>query len=295
MELGAIQLSAYSRLFSSAVVRELATKKKSGRFARLAAESGVLKQTRKVRVVADVFDAAFDVLKQVGLRDEYIYKAALTHRVLLGKHNLKTACMLTEFRAGECKADVSILNGTTTVFEIKSERDSLTRLERQIQNYKRVFASVVVIVGENHVSSVLRATSADVGVLSLSRRYQISTKREPIVCADRICPATVFDSLRIAEAKSILQSVGRTVPELPNTQMHAALRAMFATLDPEAVHDGMLETLKRSRSLLPLADLVEQLPRSLQPAALWVPMRKSDHDKLVAAVQTPLQQAMDWA
>lgn len=295
MELNSTQLSAYSRLFSSAVVRELATKRKSIRFARLAAESGVLKQARKACVVGDVFDAAFDVLKQEGLRDEYIYKAALTHRVLLGKHNLKTACMLTEFRAGECKADISILNGTSTVFEIKSERDSLTRLERQIKNYKRVFASVVVIVSESHVSSVLRATSKDVGVLSLSRRYQISTKREAIVSPGRICPATVFDSLRIAEAKSILKYLGRTVPELPNTQMHAALRSMFATLDPEAVHEGMLETLKKSRSLLPLAKLVEQLPRSLQPAALWVPMRKSDHDKLVAAVQTPLQHAMNWA
>jgi hypothetical protein len=255
----------------------------------------VLKHARKARVVADVFDAAFDVLKKGGLRDEYIYKAALTHRVLLGKHNLKTACMLTEFRAGECKADVSILNGTTTVFEIKSERDSLSRLEHQVANYKRVFASVVVIVGENHVGSVLRATSKDVGVLSLSRRYQISTEREPVVCAGRICPATVFDSLRMSEAKSILTDAGRAVPDLPNTQTHAALRSIFATLEPKAVHDGMLSTLKKSRSLLPLANLIEKLPRSLQPAALWVPMRKSDHDKLVAAVQTPLPQAMSWA
>src|SRR4029453_5364083 len=106
-----------------------------------------------------VFDAAFAVLKKGGLRDEYIYKAALTHRVLLGKHSLKTASMLTEFRAGDCKADISILNGTTTVFEIKSERDSLTRLARQIENYKRVFASVFVIGGENYVGAFRKATS----------------------------------------------------------------------------------------------------------------------------------------
>jgi len=295
LELSATQLSAYSRLFSSAVIRELATKKKSARFVRLIKESGVLNHVRGAGVVADVFDAAFNVLKKGGLRDEYIYKAALTHRVLLGKHNLKTACMLTEFRAGECKADVSILNGTTTVFEIKSERDSLTRLDCQIRNYKRVFASVVVIVGENHVASVLRATSKDIGVLSLSRRYQISTEREPIDCPHRICPGTVLESLRVTEAKAMLARLGHDIPDLPNTQMHAALRSAFERLDPEAVHSAMLATLKKSRSLLPLATLVDRLPRSLQPAALWVPMRKVDHDKLVAAVQTPLEQAMSWA
>ncbi len=295
VDLNTTQLSAYSRLFSSAVVRELASKKKSGRFIRLAKEAGVLDRARKAARVADVFDSAFDVLKKDGFRDEYIYKAALTHRVLLGKHNLSTASMLTEFRAGECKADISILNGTMTVFEIKSERDSLARLERQIRNYKRVFASVVVIVGESHVGAVLKATPSDVGVMRLSRRYQISIEREAVDRPDRICPLTVFESLRVAEAKEIASKLGCEIPSVPNTEMHLALRRLFEDLRPEDVHAGMLQTLKKSRSLLPLAALVDRLPRSLQPAALSVPLRKADHERLVAAVETPLRQAMGWA
>lgn len=295
VDLTATQLSAYSRLFSSAVVRELAGKKKSARFVRLARESGVLDGIKQSACVADVFDAAFTVLKQDGLRDEYIYKAALTHRILLGTHNLKTASMLTEFRAGECKADIAILNGTATVYEIKSERDSLARLDRQIQSYQRVFAKIFVIVGEGHVSGVLKATPSDVGILSLSRRYQISTVRDAVDRPDRICPLTVFESLRIAEAKDIAVRLGRVVPDLPNTEMHSALRAIFETFDPEDLHAAMLKTLKKSRSLLSLSSLVECLPRSLQPAALSMPLRKADHERLIAAVETPLRQAMGWA
>lgn len=295
MSPSASQLSAYSRLFSSAVLRELAKKRKSPLFTRLAKESGMLTRAQATGSVADAFDAAFAVLKKGGLRDEYVYKAALTHRVLLGKHNLSTASMLTEFRAGGCKADISILNGTTTVFEIKSERDSLARLERQIQNYKRVFASVVVIVGENHVGTVLKETSSDIGVMRLSKRYHISVEREAANRPDRICPMTVFDSLRIAEAKDILIQLGHEVPVLPNTEMHAALRRVFENLRPEDVHRAMLRTLKKSRSLLSLATLVDRLPSSLQPAALSVPLRKADHNRLVAAVETPFDQAMGWA
>ena len=295
VDLTATQLSAYSRLFSSAVVRELAGKKKSVRFCRLAQESGVLDRVKRSARVADVFDAAFDVLKQGGLRDAYIYKAALTHRVLLGTHNLKTASMLTEFRAGECKADIAILNGTVTVYEIKSERDSLARLANQIRNYQRVFAKIFVIVGESHVTSVIRATPSEVGVMSLSRRYQISTVREAVDCPDRISPLTVFESLRVAEAKDIVTRLGQAVPDVPNTEMHSALRSIFEGFEPRDVHDAMLQTLKKSRSLLSLSSLVESLPYSLQPAALTVPLRKADHQRLVAALETPLAQARGWA
>lgn len=295
VELTATQLSAYSRLFSSTVVRELASKKKSARFVRLAEESGVLGQMKRSACVADVFDAAFDVLKQDGLRDEYIYKAALTHRVLLGTHNLKTASMLTEFRAGDCKADIAILNGTATVYEIKSERDSLARLERQIQNYQRVFSKIFVIASESHVAAVLKSTPSDVGILSLSRRYQISTVREAVDCPDRISPLTVLESLRIAEAKDIAERLGYTVPDVPNTEMHSVLRSIFDGFDPVKLHAAMLQALKKSRSLLSLSSLVESLPRSLQPAALTVPLRKADHQRLVTAIETPLAQARGWA
>jgi hypothetical protein len=57
----------------------------------------------------------------------------------------------------------------------------------------------------------------------------------------------------------------------------------------------MVRVLKRTRNLLPLSALVDQLPLSLQTAALSVPLRKADHARLVAAVNSSLQDAMAWA
>ena|ERR1700761_6020925 len=288
------QLSALSRLFSSSVVRELATKGKSAVFAGLVREADALLDPFDYALVRDVFEAAFKRLRCAGSRDEYVYKAALTHRVLMGRHSLRTACMLSEFRAGACKADIAILNGTTTVYEIKSERDSLSRLERQVQNYRKVFASVVVIAGENHVDAVLSATPPDVGVMSLDRRDYISTRREAENRPGRICPLTVFEALRTDEAKEVLREIGVTVPAVPNTRLRTELRARFTTLRPEALHDAMLKTLKRTRAMQPLENLVGRLPHSLQAAALSVPLRKGDHDRLVTAVNTPMQQVWAW-
>src|SRR6267154_2290198 len=131
-ELTAEQLAAISRLFSSSVIREMARKGKSPLFARLASQSLLPSSLPERTPVQDFFEAAFSLLKREGYRHEYIYKAALVNKILLGKHSLQTASMLNEFRVGECKADLAILNGTATVYEVKSERDSLVRLRKQI-------------------------------------------------------------------------------------------------------------------------------------------------------------------
>lgn len=289
------QLSAMTRLFSSAVFRELGKRGCSPLFARLFALAGLTDRCSKRATVGDAFDAVFDVLKAAGRRDEYIYRSALTHNVLMGTHSLKTACMLTEFRAGACRADLVILNGTATAYEIKSERDSLTRLSNQMSNYRRVFAKVYVIAGEGHVVSVLDSVPHDVGVMVLGSRYRISTVREAENRPNRICPEAVFESLRSAEAAAILKRLKIAVPDVPNTQRHSAMRTIFSQLEPEDVHSAMVETLKRTRDLAPLRDLVDKLPRSLHAAALSTQVRRADHDRILDAVSTPLSAAMSWA
>lgn len=294
-DLASDQLAAISRLFSSAVVREMARKGRSPMFARLAKQSLLVDILPGVPRVHSLFDAAFSLLKRRGYRHEYIYKAALTHKILLGTHSLQTASMLNEFRVGECKADIAILNGTATVYEVKSERDSLSRLQRQVAAYAKVFARVYVIAAESHVAAVLETMPDEVGVLKLNDRHKISTLREATDEPERTSPAAIFDSIRTPEARMILQSRGIAIPTVPNTELHTVLRKLFVELDPRVAHQGMVEVLKRTRNLLPLSDLVAQLPASLQTAALSIPLRKVDHARLVSAVSTRLDDAMAWA
>jgi hypothetical protein len=244
--------------------------------------------------VCSLFEAAFSLLKREGYRHEYIYKAALTHKILLGKHSLHTASMLTEFRAGECKADLVILNGTATAYEVKSERDSLARLDRQIIAYAQVFAQVYVIAAENHINAVFSSVPEDIGILCLNNRNQISTLRDAADRPERTSPAAIFDSVRTEEARMILLSQGVSVPTVPNTVLNSVLRQLFIKLDARKAHEGMVHVLKKTRNLLPLSELVTQLPHSLQAAALSVPLRKADHTRLVAAVNTRLEDAMEW-
>jgi len=286
--------AAISRLFSSGVVRELARSGRSPLFARLVAQSQILRLMSLSDRVCTVFETAFSLLKREGYRHEYIYKSALTHKILLGRHSLQTASMINEFRVGDCKADVAILNGTATVYEVKSERDSLARLERQIAAYATVFAKVYVIAAESHIRGVVDTVPDYVGILCLNGRDQISTLRDAVDQPERTSPGAIFDSIRTEEARLILTSLGVSVPRVPNTELYAVLRDAFVKLDPIKAQEGMVSILKRTRNLLPLSALIDQLPRSLQTAALSIPLRRADHDRLVAAVNTHLETAMAW-
>jgi hypothetical protein len=289
------EVAAMARLFSAAVVRDLATKGQSKLLARLIPQTGLLGCVYPETTLREVFETAFGVMRRPSYRHEYVYKNALAQRVLLGTHSLKSATMLTEFRVGKCKADVVILNGTAVAYEIKSERDSLARLEQQLAAYLEVFELVNVLVGENHRAATLAAVPDEVGVLVLSGRFQLSTVRPARSNAERLVPIKIFECLQRHEAELVLQTCGRTVPSLPNTQMHRALRAEFVQLSSAEAHAAAVEVLKKTRSSVSCGDQLGTLPPSLATAILSMRMRQSDRVQLARTMDVALAAATEWA
>jgi hypothetical protein len=55
---------------------------------------------------------------------------------------------------GKCRADIAVVNGHLIGYEIKSNKDSLRRLEGQIKSYNAVFDKVSVIVGDRYIDSI---------------------------------------------------------------------------------------------------------------------------------------------
>lgn len=288
------QLAAAARLFSSTVVQQLARRGRSALFARLVAASRLATAVSPAAPIRDLFDLGFTALRR-SYRDEYVYRSAIAHNILFGVHSLKTSSMLSEFRVGACKADVVILNGTSTAYEIKSDRDKLDRLTRQLSAYLQVFAQVHVITAEKQVHSVAAQIPTDVGILVLKRRGTISTVRHAIENRARVLPTAVFDSLQRHESRRILERAGVAIPRVPNTQIHTVQRDLFSRLTPEQAHDGMVHVLKETRSHLAVADLIRSLPRSLQASAMTTNLRRRDHDRLLGVLQTPVREALSWA
>lgn len=293
--LDASQSSALARLFSARVVQELARRRQSPLFARLLNQTPLLETITPDTEVRGVFAAAFSLLRQRKNRHEYVYKSVIAEKILMGCHNLNTACMLTEFRVDGCKADVAIMNGRSTAYEIKSERDKLDRLPDQLAAYLRAFSCVNVVTGNNHLDAVLESVPGAVGVILLTDRHQLSTVRAAVEDRDRIDPSIVFDSLRVHEVRDVLRRNDVDVPTVPNTKERAVLRELFVNLAPRNIHDAMTLSLRESRGHESIATLMEFVPASLRAAVFSTQLRKQDYPNLLAALETPCQDAIAWA
>jgi len=55
---------------------------------------------------------------------------------------------------GRCRADIAVVNGNLVGYEIKSNYDSLRRLEEQIKSYSAVFDKVSIVIGDRYVNSI---------------------------------------------------------------------------------------------------------------------------------------------
>ncbi|MBQ3358868.1 MAG: sce7726 family protein [Microbacterium sp.] len=294
MNVSSAELASLSRMFSSAVLRELGRHGQSALLGRLLAQTAVPSTLSSGATLGDAFDRAFAMLSRVGNRDEYVYRTAITQKILLGHHSLRTASMLGEARVGMCKADVVMLNGTSTAYEIKSERDSLSRLHSQVTSYGTVFAAVNVVTSAKHVQQVCRQVPSDVGVLVLSRRFTLQTEREAVVDPNRTSSLAILDFVRADEAAAILRAFDIAMPQVPNTQLRSRLKDIFVELEPARVHDEMVRVLKEKRSQKAAAELMKSIPWSLRAAMLTLKMDRASEHKVRDATLLPVGAAFAW-
>ena len=77
------------------------------------------------------------------------------------------------------RADLVVANGKLAAFEIKSERDTLDRLEGQLSSYLRFFEQVTIVCAEKHVDGVKARVPEHVGITTVSHALKLTNVRLP--------------------------------------------------------------------------------------------------------------------
>jgi hypothetical protein len=275
-------LRRISQCFSAPVLSALA---RTGRSAPL---SGVLRDTPGALsgTLAQAFNSLFGALCR-SYRAEYVYKNLLATRLLLGRHSLRTATLMSEFRAGESKADIVIINGTSSVYEIKTEFDSTDRLAAQIASYRQLFDRIHVVTHPDLVDIIRRQVADDIGIITLNRRLTVTTVREPLPNRSHVDPEVIFSSLRQGEYCGIIEAEFGSVPDVPNARLYGECRALFGRLSPEQAHDSMVRALRARVSDRRSIEFVRSLPRSLKLIALTARFSQRERDRLLLQLRSP--------
>jgi hypothetical protein len=280
MEIDQKYLPALGRVFSPIVLDSLAQKGYSPYLSEVCKNSGLLERLDPATTLGEFLDWVYNLLFK-NYRNEYVYKNVIANKILLNKHSLNTSQMLTEFRVGRSKADVVLLNGATTVYEIKSQYDSFARLEKQIQAYFEIFDYINVITSPSQSKKLDSILPDKAGILVLTNRNTISTIREPKSNKENINQDILFDSLRKAEYIRIIKEYYGTAPDVPNTQIYRECKKLFCEIPPVYTHDLTIKILKGRNNSKRLKDFIDKAPSSITAYAMRICNEKDKMQKLL--------------
>lgn len=215
-------------------------------------------------------------------RNEYLYKNTIVNNILLGRHSIRTATMLNEFKVGSSIADVVVLNGTSTVYEIKTELDSPDKLQKQIEDYRKVFVKTFLVTHHSLANKYLELIKGkSTGLLALSDQFRLSVIKDATEDYSHLCIDTMMRCLRKEEYTSIVKEVHGDIPKVSNINFFRECLAIANNSDSSVIYDKMLKQLKR-RSLITSSFLEsEQVPKEIKHICLCINPSKQEYNRLI--------------
>ncbi|WP_181427528.1 sce7726 family protein [Listeria ivanovii] len=213
-------------------------------------------------------------------RNEYFYKNTMLNKLLLGRHSLNTTTALAEIPIKNSKADFILINGKAVVYEIKTDLDNFDRLFNQINDYYKAFNNVVVVSSENNyekVDNLLKDTK--VGILILSKRGTLSTRKSPIEDNSHLDHEAIFKVLRKQEFENIILNFYKKLPQVREFEYYANCLEWFSRIPIENVYRMSLSQLKKRNKLI-FSRNNDRVPYELKSLFYFSNFKEKDYDKL---------------
>jgi len=232
-------------------------------------------KSKKNQTIADIYDELYNVLLQK-YRCEYVYKNEIAKQLLKEKHPNNDAVLLSEVGVHDSKADILIINGTSSVYEIKSELDSLDRLYKQINSYRLVFDKIYTVSNYDKIKSVSKVLGKDIGIIALDNDGRLNEIRKAKSNLSNVSPAHIFNLLHKEEYTRIIQKHFGEVPNVQPVYFFSECKKMFCELNSEAAHKYMIQELKKRIKPSYRVEFSQSLPHSLQLLASTGKISKRD-------------------
>jgi len=147
--------------------------------------------------------------------------------------------------AGSVRVDVAVINGELSGYELKSDRDTLTRLPLQADIYSRVFDKMYLVVGERHAPKARRIIPRWWGVIVAKSRNGAVTLSEAREAKPNPSPEPFLVSQLMwkEEALAVLERHGLAKGWRSKTA-DAIHRHLSESLTAEQLSEAVRSTLK---------------------------------------------------
>ena len=254
-------LRQWSRLFSPPVFKKIVAKNDSTYFVdniepRLKNSS---KETSNLTLIKSFYKTL-----EKKYRCEYIYKNTLFNAILK-EHGLKSTLTLNEFKIGKSIADLVLLNGAAKVYEIKTELDSLDKLDKQISDYLKFADKIYIVTDDTHAAQLQTAYSdSSIGIVLLNQKNKLETIKEAESDTSNFDFDILFKVLRKQEYLDLTMSNFNYIPDVPNTKIFRCCYALLRDVDILEFQKQVVAKLKERTIQNPKKLMSRKTPKELK-------------------------------
>lgn len=278
-----------AKVFSPTILKELSNTGKSNKLSSILNELSLIKHINLEQTVASFFNEAYNLLSKY-YKNEYIYRNTIIKNILLGRHSLNTAFVINEFRVGNSKADCVIFNGTSTVYEIKSQFDTFNRLKTQLEDYKKAFEYIYIVVPNESLKKLeVYLDDESIGIMRLNSNNSISKIKEAKSNKYNWDKNIIFDILRKNEYLYILNKYYGEIPEMPNTKVYSYCKELFSKLDLNEIYQDIVWLLKMRGNNELYKKLILNAPDSLKALCFQTNLTKREKINLIELLDRQIE------
>lgn len=199
-------------------------------------------------------------------RNECFYKNELLNSLLIQNGKISSCSALTELPVAESKADMIFIdeNDVGTVYEIKTELDTLNRLENQIQDYYKAFPYIYVVTSSNHLhqlEQVLKETS--VGIIELTKDNKFVYRKEATYNTGNLSHDVLFRILRKKEFESIVMKYFGKLPDVSDFVYYETCLELLGNLDIALFQKEVMSCLRKRNLVRDVESFTDNVPYEL--------------------------------
>jgi hypothetical protein len=175
--------------------------------------------------------------------NEYILKNEFLNQWLKKELGNDNSIIFNEFRIGKVIADLAMFNGVSKVFEIKTILDKEYRLSNQIQEYKKIFNEVYIIIPKVHLSKYINYDKA-VGIITYetnSKKFKLIQKAEK---NHEIDVNVLMEVLHTKEYNKITKAFYQELPNMNAFNQFIVCKELISKIPKEELNKMFLICMK---------------------------------------------------
>jgi len=218
-------------------------------------------------------------------QNEYILKNSFLNEWLITELGESDSKLFSEFRVGNAVADLTMFNGLSKVFEIKTELDSDKRLNTQLAYYRRVFNQIYLIIPISKIK-LYDSYDSNIGIITFDnegkQKFELYRKA---TTQSEVDSKTIMGILHTEEYKAIVQDCYGYLPKMTSFDQYNICKQLIEKIPRDELNNYFIQQMKKRGSLNSMSN---RYYKEFNQLSLALKMNKQNRQLLIDRLKTPL-------